>query len=63
MSQFFKARKVEMSDDSELYEVVTPDGERVASSISSIEAQAAAARLNAVLKIWEGQSKDFVVNV
>jgi hypothetical protein len=32
IKHFFLARKVEMSDNSELYELVTPLGERIASA-------------------------------
>lgn len=32
IKHFFDTRKVEMSDNSELWELVTPDGERVASA-------------------------------
>jgi hypothetical protein len=31
VKHFFQFRQVEMTDGSELYEIVTPDGERVAS--------------------------------
>jgi hypothetical protein len=34
---FFTFRKVEMTDGSELYEIVTPSGERVASATSPDE--------------------------
>lgn len=32
IKHFFETRKVEMSDNSELWELVTPDGERVAAA-------------------------------
>jgi hypothetical protein len=32
IKHFFDTRKVEMSDDSELWELVTPDGERIAAA-------------------------------
>lgn len=32
IKHFFETRKVEMSDNSELWEIVTPDGERVAAA-------------------------------
>jgi len=32
IKHFFETRKVEMTDDSELWELVTPDGERIAAA-------------------------------
>ena len=32
IKHFFETRKVEMSDNSELWELVTPDGERIAAA-------------------------------
>lgn len=57
---FFQARQVEMSDGSELHEVITPDGLRVASAESPTIMSELAEKLNADLKWFE--SFDVVIN-
>lgn len=46
---FFTFRKVDMTDGSELYEIVTPSGERVASATDSDALSELELELNAVL--------------
>ena len=60
--RFFRVRKVEMSDHSNLYELVTPDGERVASATTDFVLENMAAAFNDILSKAEDHNIDFVVN-
>lgn len=62
MPKFFKTRKVEMSDRSELYEIVTPDGYRVVSATDEATLVTLEDVLNATLEQAEA-NRDVVVNV
>lgn len=55
MHYFFETNEVEMSDGSELYEVVTPDGERVATTTDKIKAMDLEQRLNQELSEWAAE--------
>lgn len=63
MKDFFTARQVEMSDNSELHEVVMPDGERIASSESEFAMHSLAMALNCALEEAALAHPDIVVNM
>lgn len=50
--RFFTARKVEMTDNSNLWEIVTPDGERVADCTDQLGAEYISNQLNLDLSDW-----------
>ena len=62
---FFTARLAphfaDQPDGERLYEVITPDGERVASTTLIFDADRLADNLNHVLLAWEHNSADAVV--
>lgn len=59
---FFTFRKVEMTDGSELYEIVTPSGERVASASDADGLGNLEIELNDVLKEAAEDDPDIVIN-
>lgn len=60
---FFRTRQCEMSDGSELFEILTSEGERVASSTDEGEILEACIGLNHILKqSVRRDPQDFVVN-
>lgn len=60
--EFFNVRPVEMTDGSELYEVITPDGERVASASEHWRAIGLEQALNQALSVAAASSTDISVN-
>lgn len=59
---FFTFRKVEMTDGSELYEIVTPSGERVASATDAGELGTLEIVLNDALNDAVADDADIVIN-
>jgi len=60
VKKFFTTRKVEMSDNSYLFEIVTPEGERVATASHVLMLEAIEENLNKVLEDAEKADNDFV---
>ncbi|MFK4706199.1 hypothetical protein ABIC83_003038 [Roseateles asaccharophilus] len=58
MSGPFISRKVSMSDDSELFEVVTSDDERIGAAGNQLACENLRDRLNAVVGDWLAESVD-----
>lgn len=62
VKNFFEFRKVAMTDGSDLYEIVTPDGERVASSTDDEAMSDLEIELNATLAEAAEADSDIVIN-
>lgn len=63
IKHFFETRKVEMSDNSELWELVTPEGERVASATSEDVLTDLEITLNMAITDAVEANSDIVCNV
>jgi hypothetical protein len=63
IQHYFVARKVEMSDNSELYELVTPDGERVATATTQAAMDDLEVALNMALTDAAETNSDVDINV
>lgn len=61
IEHFFSHRQVEMSDNSQLWEVVTPDGERVASATTEEAVVEVEMALNLALTDAVEENSDIVV--
>lgn len=62
IQHYFNTRKVEMSDSSDLWEIVTPEGERVASATEEGKLVAIEMALNLALTDAAEADSDIVVN-
>lgn len=58
MSRPFVSRKVDMTDDSDLFEVVTGDDERIGAASTQEACESLRDRLNATVGAWLAESAD-----
>lgn len=60
--QTFRTNRIEMTDGGVLFEVVTPEGERIASCTNDAAAADLQAALGVTLALWEAVDPDRVVS-